>query len=206
MISRSITAAILLAASCWAPPAHAQDSKQKMIELAGGKIVLPVPKQWKSEEPKSRIVQYEFSAPVSQDKDQNKDKAEQQKADGKASELARITIMGAGGGVDANLERWYTQFEQPGGGSTKDKAKLEKFEAGGQTVHYVDVSGTFKDTMGAGPFSGKPAVLREDYRMLGAIIATEELGQYFIKITGPAEVLEELDEGFKKALKELKTK
>ena len=198
---RSITASLLLVATCCVVAARAEDPQPKFIELAGGKIVLPVPVEWKPEEPKSRIVQYEFSAPAKAFKGNDK-----QQAAGKPPELARITIMGSGGGVEANLDRWYGQFEQPGGGATKDKAKLEKFEAGGQTVHYVDLTGSFKDSMGAGPFSGKPAVVRENYRMLGAIIETKELGDYFVKITGPANVLEELDDGFKKMLKELKTK
>lgn len=198
---RTITAALcLLFATSASLRTHAQDAAAKTIELAGGKIVLPVPKEWKKEEPKSRIVQYEFSAPAAKEGEPAKD------AEAKPADLARITIMGAGGGVEANLDRWYTQFEQPKGGSTKEKAKLDKFEAGGQTVHYVDVSGSFKDSMGAGPFSGKPAVLRENYRMLGAIIMTEDLGEYFIKITGPEELLGELDESFKAMLKELKTK
>lgn len=201
MRMRTITAALcILYVASASLNAQAQDAPSKTIELAGGKIVLPVPQEWKKEEPKSRIVQYEFSAPVAKEGEPAKD------AEAKPTDLARITIMGAGGGVDANLDRWYTQFEQPNGGSTKEKAKLDKFEAGGQMVHYVDVSGSFKDSMGAGPFSGKPAVLRENYRMLGAIIVTKDLGEYFIKITGPEELLGELDESFKAMLKELKTK
>ncbi len=169
-----------------------EDAKTTSIELAGGKLVMQMPKEWKQEQPKSRIVQYEFSAPADAKEDD--------------AQTARITIMGAGGGVEANLDRWYGQFEQPGGGSTKEKAKLEVFEAGGHKIHFVDVTGSFKDTMGAGPFSGKPAVLRENYRMLGAIIVTEKLGQYFVKITGPDETVAKLTDGFKKMLKKLESK
>ncbi len=202
---RTISVALLLFTCAAVRSAPAQEAAEKMIELAGGKIVMPVPKEWKKEEPKSRIVQYEFSAPIAKEGDKKKGDADAKK-DTKPAELARVTIMGAGGGVEANLDRWYGQFEQPDGSSTKDKAKLDKFEAGGQTVHYVDVVGSFKDTMGAGPFSGKPAVLREEYRMLGAIIVSKDLGEYFIKITGPDAVVGELEESFKAALKELKTK
>lgn len=194
------TALCLIGLSCSSFYAQAQEDASKTIELADGKVVLPIPKEWKKEQPKSRIVQYEFSAPAAKEAEGEK------KEEVKPADLARITIMGAGGGVEANLDRWYTQFEQPGGGSTKEKAKLDKFEAGGQTVHYVDVAGSFKDTMGTGPFSGKPAVLRENYRMLGAIIVTDGLGEYFIKITGPDAVVGALDESFRAMLKELKTK
>jgi hypothetical protein len=176
----------------FAPYALADDANTKTIKLADGKLVLEVPKDWKQEEPKSRIVQYEFSAPG------------EKAGNTKEEERARITIMASGGGVEANIDRWYGQFDQPDGKATKNVAKVEKFEAAGQTIHYVDIKGTFKDTMGAGPFSGRPAVQRTDYRMLGAIIESEDAGDFYLKITGPAELLEGLDEGFRKMLKELK--
>lgn len=164
--------------------AFSQEAKK--ITLAEGKLVLPVPESWKQVEPKSRIVQYEFVAP----------------ADAKQEdEVARITIMGAGGSIEANIERWQGQFEQTEGESTKEKTKTEKFDVGKNTVHWVDISGTFKDTMGAGPFSGAKPVLRKDYRMLAAIVVTEEQGQYFIKLTGNQDVVKKLEEGFKKMLK-----
>lgn len=169
--------------------ARAQEATK--IELAGGKLVMAAPVEWKKVEPKSSIVQYEFTAPANAKE---------------GDETARITIMGAGGSVDANIDRWYGQFQQPDGKPTKEKAKSEKFEVDGQTIHWVDITGDFKDTMGGGPFSGGKTVLRENYRMLGAIIVTKEFGQYFIKITGNKSVLEKLSNGFKKSLKELDAK
>ena len=84
---------------------------------------------------------------------------------------------------------------------------MEKFDADGQTIHWVDIPGTFKDTMGAGPFApSKAPTMRENYRMLGAIIETKGMGNHYVKITGPAETVEKLAEGFKKMLKELKVK
>jgi hypothetical protein len=59
--------------------------------------------------------------------------------------------------------------------------------------------------MGAGPFSGAKPVLRENYRMLGAIVVGKQ-GQYFIKLTGQNDVVEKLVEGFKKMLKEMEAK
>ncbi|MCA9131906.1 MAG: hypothetical protein KDA45_02075 [Planctomycetales bacterium] len=158
------------------------------IALANGKLQLTAPQSWQQVAAKSRIVQYEFRAP----------------SDAKEDEpTARITIMGAGGSVEANIDRWYGQFEQPDGQATRDKAKRESFEVAGLKVHWVDIPGKFKDSMGAGPFSGGKVVLRENYRMLGAIIAGPDQGQYFIKITGPEEVVESLAADFKKMLKEL---
>jgi hypothetical protein len=183
-----IAASTVFSALAFSSVCLAQDASK--IELSDGKLIMQAPKEWKKVQPKSRIVEFEFVAP----------------ADAKATEdTARVTIMGAGGSVEANIDRWYGQFEQPDGKATKDKAKNEKFEVGSETVYWVDVTGTFKDTMGAGPFSGAKPVLRENYRMLGAIVVGKQ-GQYFIKLTGKNDVVEKLVDGFKKMLKELETK
>ncbi len=168
-------------------------AKTTTVELADGKIQLVAPADWVKVQPKSNIVQYEFSAPKLEEKDK--------------AQAARITFTASGGTIDQNIERWYGQFEQPDKSATKDKAKVEKFDVDGQTVHWVDIPGTFKDTMGAGPFApSKAPTLRENYRMLGAIIETKGMGNHYVKITGPAETVEKLAEGFKKMLKELKVK
>ena len=190
MLLRNLSLAFVIG---FAGVAAADDAETKTIELAGGKLVMEIPKEWKKEQPKSRIVEFEFSAPA--------ESAEEKKPE----DRARITIMASGGGVEANLDRWYGQFEQPDGKATKDVAKVEEFEAAGQKIHYVDIKGTFKDTMGAGPFSGRPPVMRKDHRMLGAIIETSA-GDYYLKITGPTEVLDELDKSFRDSLKGLKAK
>ena len=173
--------------------ATAQNAKTTAVELADGKIKLQAPEEWVNVKPKSNIVQYEFSAPKLEEKD--KDKA------------ARITFTASGGTIEDNIVRWYGQFEQPDKSATKNKASIEKFEVDGQIVHWVDIPGTFKDTMGAGPFApSKAPTMRENYRMLGAIIETKEMGNHYVKITGPTETVEKLAEGFKKMLKELKVK
>ncbi|MCR9292701.1 MAG: hypothetical protein NXI32_08280 [bacterium] len=160
------------------------------MELADGQIVLQPPKEWESQEPKFRgIIQYEFSAPLGAKEEEP---------------TARITVSRSGGSIDANIERWYGQFTQPDGKATKDVAKSEKFEIAGRTVYLLDMTGTFKESMGGGPFAPGKTVMREDYRMLGAIVDTKDSGLYFIMMTGPKDVCEELAEGFKKMLKEMK--
>ena len=160
------------------------------IALADGKLILKAPAEWKAVPPKSQIVQFEFAAPSSEAKAENQ---------------ARITVMGAGGSIADNISRWYSQFEQPDGSATKDKSKAEKLEVAGQTIHLVDIPGTFKDS-GGGPFQQRPAVMRENYRMLGAIIETKDMGQHFLKITGPAATVEKLKDGFRKMLDGLEVK
>jgi hypothetical protein len=172
--------------------ATAEDAAKKTtIELADGKITLTAPEEWQAVQPRSNIVQYEFSAPKGVE---DKDKA------------SRITVMGAGGSIKDNIDRWYAQFEQADGSATKDKSKTEVLDVAGQKVHLVDIPGNFKDSMGGPFFQNKPPVIRENYRMLGAIIETKGMGTHFFKITGPADSVEKLADGFKKMLKEMKVK
>lgn len=138
------------------------DDKAKAIEF--GNYSMQVPKDWQQKQPSVRIIAYEFAAPA----------AEGDNTDG------RLTVMGAGGTIDANIERWYAQFTQPDGSNTADKAKVDKKAIAGQTVHTVDISGTYKDQRG--PFA--PAVERANYRMLGAIVETKD-GNVFFKFYGP---------------------
>ncbi len=41
--------------------------------------------------------------------------------------------------------------------------------------------------------------------MLGAIIETKTMGNHYVKLNGPADMVEKLAEGFKKSLKELRS-
>ena len=62
--------------------------KGKTIELGDFKVTAPA--AWKQQQPKSQILSHEFSAPA----------AEDDKTDG------RLTVMQAGGSIDANIDRW----------------------------------------------------------------------------------------------------
>jgi hypothetical protein len=156
------------------------------VSLAGGKLELKAPANWTRKRPQTAIVEHEFAIPP---------------VAGDAAE-GRLTVMAAGGGVDANIDRWYGQFTQPDGGNTRDRAKVKKIKAGGQDVHLVDISGTFKDQRG--PMA--PAVERPKYRMLAAIIATPKLGNYFIKFYGPERTVTENEKAFLGMMESLQAK
>lgn len=154
-----------------------------------GQITLTAPATWKKVKPKSGIVEHEFSV-------------EPAKGDTAAG---RVTIMGAGGSVDANVERWIGQFSQPDGSNTKDKAKVDKKTVGGIEVRTADIAGTYKDMPG-GPFAGGKAVERPDYRMLAAIIVTPKSGNYFVKFYGPSKTVAENEKAFNELIDSLKAK
>jgi hypothetical protein len=90
-------------------------------------------------------------------------------------------FRGAGGTVDANLNRWYGQFVQPDGRPSAEAAKVKTAERNGLKQTTVDLSGTFvQSTTPMGPVSAE----KPNYRMLAGVIETAS-GPWFIKITGP---------------------
>jgi gluconolactonase len=109
---------------------------------------------------------------------------------------ARITIMASGGSIEANVERWKSQFDL----ANKEAAKFEKKEVAGMTVHLADLVGTYKEMMASPPKKS------ENYRMLGAIIETKNAGNYYVKITGPAATVEKLKTDFNKMVQEMVAK
>ena len=158
----------------------------RVFTIADGGFSLQAPAGWKRVQPKSGIVETEFAIP-----------SEGAAADGSPLQPGRMTVMGAGGTVEANIDRWYGQFTQPDGSETKAKATTKKLELAGCRVTLVDIPGTYKDAPG-GPFAGGATVDRPDYRMLAAIIETpDRRGNYFIKFYGPAKTVAAHADGFR---------
>jgi hypothetical protein len=133
--------------------------------LSEAKMV--VPSEFEPTEPMSGIIQHEYKVKAGE-------------------EIARLTMMPAGGDVAANITRWKGQFA----GGDADKIKSEEIKAGDCTVHLVDVNGSYTETMGGGPFSGGKTVKRENYAMVGAIIVNKADQKYFLKLIGPATVVD----------------
>ena len=193
-------AALALVGACLVlvPNAGAADAKQKKskadsIGIAEGKFEMTAPEGWQRKQPKTNIVEHEFEVPAADGDDRP----------------GRLTVMGAGGSIEDNIERWYGQFRQPDGGDTADQAKMEQKTVAGQEVTRVDVSGTYLDKPG-GPFAGGKTIERENYRMLAAIVETtqkgKKTGNYFIKLVGPRKTIEENEEAFDAMIDSLKVK
>jgi hypothetical protein len=177
-------AALILFAPRAAPAAEESkeedDPKAREVVLAEGAFRLTAPKGWKRERPRSRIVEHEFSVPGEKE----------------GEDPGRLTIMAAGGSLEANLERWLGQFAD----RKEERVEPEKIEVARQKVYLVDISGTFRDQRG--PFS--PAVERPNYRMLGAILETKDHGNLFLKLTGPAKTIEFQAKAFREFVESLK--
>jgi len=181
MHTRRIALALLAVVSS-APLARAwqADAGERVFTIADGGFSLSAPEGWKRVQPKSSIVETEFAIP----------------SEGEGMQPGRMTVMGAGGSVQANVDRWYGQFSQPDGSATKDKAATKKLDLAGCKVTLVDISGTYKDAP-AGPFAGGKAVDRPDYRMMAAIVETPDRGNYFLKFYGPGKTVAKHTDGFR---------
>lgn len=147
---------------------------------ASGNLRYQAPGEWKSETPTSGMRAAQFVLP---------------KAAGDPEDASLIIYYfgpGQGGSVQANLDRWVGQMQQPDGGSSKDKAKTETTKVNGLNVTLLDVSGTYTAEMtpGAGDRQNKP-----NYRMRAAVIETPR-GPYFAKLTGPSKTIAQWDQPF----------
>ena len=112
--------------------------------------------------------------------------------DAEDAELAVFYFGGAGGTVEANLERWTGQMLQPDGRRSADVATTTTFMTGDLAVTTLDVPGIYggRGTPRLGdalPQAGVPAP--------GGGVETPA-GPYFFRLTGPAGTVEAWDDGF----------
>src|SRR5262245_11171257 len=181
-----ITAVVFACTVC---AAFAQDDRSRgsTFTIGEGKLALTAPASWLSKQPANRIVEVEFAIPPA-----------------KGDETpGRLTAMGATGSVEQNVDRWIGQFVGPGGSVAKPQR--DKTTVSGCSIEIVDLSGTYKDMPG-GPFAGGKTIMRDNYRMLGAIIQTKDRGNYFLKLYGPKATIDANETGFQEMVKSLKLK
>ncbi len=198
LIALTFSLAFVATAAAWAAdqPATKPDPKadpkiDPKIELADGKLLLQAPASWVRKAPRNRIVEHEFAIPAAKDD----------------PEEGRLTVMGAGGDVDANIERWINQFDQADGSATKNQVPEadRKKTIAGLEVRFVDLMGTFKDS----PRPLDPTVVpvqKPNYRMLAAIVTAPKLGNYFFKFYGPRQTVSDHAEEFRKMIGGLEKK
>jgi hypothetical protein len=97
-----------------------------------------------------------------------------------------------GGAVQANIDRWIGQMQQPDGSSSKDKAKTENLTVNGLKVTTVDVTGTFTAEMTPGTGTQRNDT---NYRLRAAVIETPK-GNYFAKLVGPSKTVARWEQAF----------
>jgi len=184
MATRQLPLVLLIMAA--STTLRAEEAGEHVITLAENAFQMQVSPDWKRVEPRVRIIDHEFAVTSAE-----------------GDELpGRVTVMGAGGTVEANIDRWLGQFTQPDGGSSRERARQEKKAIAGQEVHLLDVSGTYDDKRG--PFA--PGVKRPGFRMLAAIVMTKKQGNYFVKFYGPEKTVAENEKAFAEMIESLEGK
>jgi hypothetical protein len=97
-----------------------------------------------------------------------------------APDDAELSVVQAGGTVEANFGRWVEQFVDVTSErrATKTVHRLK--------VSTIDVSGTFRAAgMGGMPAGDAPAPEHREWSLKGAVVETGQ-GSYFFKLTGPS--------------------
>ncbi len=102
---------------------------------------------------------------------------------------------GQGGTVEANLDRWKSQFTGADGHSPVP-AQVEKRVIGGLKVSTLTASGTY---LGAGGMMSQEEVKKPNFRMRAAIIEAPA-GLVFFKLTGPLNTVAAAENDFNSLL------
>ena len=122
-------------------------------------------------------------------------KAQLKVTDPKTKNFADVIFFyfgpGDGGGVKANVNRWFGQFKEP---RDKIKAKTEETTIGNHKVTYVEAEGTYQSGMPGGTMTPKP-----NYALTGAIIESPQ-GSVFVRMTGPQDLVKASSAEFKKMI------
>lgn len=96
-----------------------------------------------------------------------------------------LTLSRSGGSIDENLDRWRGQVTE------SEPEKLEVIRVAGLDATLIDLKGRFSPGMGRPPQDGG--------RMLGVIVPLPDRG-YFLKLTGPAQQVDNVETEFREML------
>jgi hypothetical protein len=113
--------------------------------------------------------------------------------DSEDGEVIVYYFGGGGGSVEANLQRWTSQFQ-----STKDPVRTTA-TVNGLMLTSLDVSGTYVAEMRPG---SSEHYNKLGYRMRATVVETPK-GPYFIKLTGPGKTVDSAGAAFDQFLRSL---
>jgi len=149
-----------------------KEEEQKTTAGADSELTYTVPQGWVVETPSSQMRRAQYRIPGH--------------AETGDAELAVFVFPGRGGMVQANIDRWINQFNQPDDSASKDKAEIKKTESNGMPVTLLYLTGTYQPGMGGnmGSHSGLAG-----FAMLAAIVETSN-DPWFFKAIGPEPTLE----------------
>lgn len=188
LIASCLPVTFFFVTALMAGPSVAQEASTQTITIADGALEFDAPIAWPEVTPGSRILEKELAV---------------QPPEGIETNPARLTLMPAGGSVQANLARWVGQFKGTEGGADRGSAKTEELKPDGMPTTVIDLSGTYMESA-RGPFG--PKTPRPGYRMVAAIVETGGSGNYFFKLVGPEETVGPAADGFREMIASLRKK
>jgi hypothetical protein len=116
------------------------------------------------------------------------------------AELIVFYFGGSGGSVEANLERWIGQIEQPDGRSSFEVASTTGFDVNGVAVTVLDVPGTYVAAVNP---SSTTRLNKPNFRLLAAVLESQA-GPYFFKLIGPDRTVARWDDTFTAFLRSIR--
>ena len=147
-----------------------------------------MPAGWTSKTPSSAMRLADFVLP---------------KVDGDAED-ATVTVYHfgaqAGGGVQANLDRWVSQMAQPDGKDSKNLAKTSTMKVKDLSLTIIDLGGTYV----AETFPGSGQKLNKPGFQMKAAVVEGPGGPYYIKVVGPAKTIAKWDASMQAFIKSLR--
>ncbi len=133
---------------------------QDPLEFKVGNFSFERPAEWKWVPPVSPMRKAQLAVP------------------GPNGETADVTFFhfgsGQGGGIQPNVDRWFAQFGN-------SKTSQQEIVIGPTRIIQVGAEGTFQSGM-----PGGPTTPLDGYALRGAILENEAGGNVFVKMTGPA--------------------
>ena len=158
-----------------------------LAQTSSGALRFDAPAGWSSRAASSGMRVAEFVLP-------------RDAADGDDGELIVYFFGGTGGSVDANIERWIAQMQQPDGTPSKNAARRGERTVNGLKVTTIDVNGTYIAEVRPGSTErhNKPG-----YRLRAAVVMTPK-GPYFIKAVAPTKTMARWDSSIEAFLRSLR--
>jgi hypothetical protein len=176
-----------------APPAPAATAARTLEKLPDGRLALgpfslELPKDWTEKPITSQMRAAHFIL---------------SEKPGEEADLVVYYFGDTGAGtVDANLDRWLGQLQQPDGKPSKDVAKIEKTKLGGQAATIVSVTGRYVAQAMPG---ATEAVDKPDQMLLAAIVESPK-GPYYFKLVGAKQTVDAHAARFRGLLGSLKVR
>ena len=158
-----------------------------VLPLLAARLTFVTPDGWKQVPGASAMRVAEFTLPRAP-------------GDADDAQLVLYYFGGSGGSVEANMQRWIGQMQQPDGKPSSAVAKKESRHVNGLDVSLVDVSGTYTAEMSPGSSAHHN---NTGYRMRAAVVQTGN-GPYFIKLVGPGKTIAKWERAFDQFVGSLK--